>query len=204
METPLDDYRFDPKFEDKKIKHEFMALLPEGEELLWMGKIKRNSSYWYNKGTWAVIFTVISLFLSGLFLFYGYTGFMEGKFEGQYDRFLAAFGAALLPWGFSYLLAFRPLVYDAQVRYAFSATRVLLYNPAQRKQPYQWKQLAQLKELTYTSKGDNVGTISYSIVVPHHESGENALVFLPLFEFVENGGKLFKQLVALQETVVGE
>jgi hypothetical protein len=199
MEMPLDDYHFDPHFKDKKIKREFMALLPEGEELLWMGKMKRAGAYWYNKGTWAVILAVVSLFLSGLVLFYGYAGFVEGEFEGQYSRLTAAFGAALLPWGFSYLLAFRHLVYDAQVRYAFSATRVLLYRPVQSKQPYQWKQLDHLEELSYTSKGENVGTISYSIVVPDYESGEEGIVFLPLFEFVENGGEVFKRLVALQE-----
>lgn len=204
METPLDDYHFDPNFKDKKIKRDFMALLPKGETLLWMGKIKRDSAYWYSKGAWAVILSVGSLFLSGLFLFYGYTGFVEGEFEGQYHRPLLAFGAALLPWGFSYMLAFRHLVYDAQVRYAFSATRVLRYLPAQKKQPYQWEQLDRLEELSYSSKGDDTGSISYAIVVPDYQSGDEGVIFLPLFEFIENGGAVFKQLLELQEALVEE
>jgi len=142
--------------------------------------------------------------LSGLVLFYGYTGFVEGEFEGQYNRFLLAFGAALLPWGVSYLLAFRHLVYDAQVRYAFSATRVVRYLPAQKKQPYQSEQLDHLEELSYSSKSDHTGTISYAIVVPDYQRGDEGVIFLPLFEFIENGGAVFKQLVALQEALFEE
>lgn len=202
METPLDDYRFDPNFLHKKVLRDFKALLPEGEELLWMGCMSRNSSYWFSKGMLALVAVLVSSVLSAFFLFHGYIGFEEGEYAGKYNRVFAAMGAALLPWIFSYFLIFQRLWYDANTRYAFSSKHILLYLPAQKKQPYQWQVLSALGELEYKAHGDKTGTISYAIEVPHNESGGIGLIFIPLFEFLEEGEAVFEKLVALQEELI--
>ena len=161
METPLDDYRFELNFWEKKVKRDFLALLPEGEELLWMGPMKRGSSYWYSKGLFAMGTAIGSLLLSGFLLFQGYLGFIEGEFAGKYHRVFTTIGAAFLPWIASYFLAFQRLIYDSKTRYAFSPSQLLLYLPAQKKQPYQWQALLELGELEYQSHADKTGTIFY-------------------------------------------
>lgn len=199
MEMPLDDYRFEPNFRDKKVKRDFLSLLPEGEELLWVGKMKRDRSYWFSKGLLALGAVLISLFINFVLLFYGYGGFVEGEFAGKYHRVFTAMGAALLPWIASYFLCFQHLIYDAQTRYAFSSKHLLLYRPIPKKQPYQWQGLLALGELKYQSNRDKTGTISCTLEIPHYESGEIGLIFLPLFEFIENGEVIFRQLISLQE-----
>lgn len=202
METPLDDYRFDPNFMHEKVKRDFAALLPEGEELLWMGCMSRKSSYWFSKGMLALVAILVSSVLSAFFLFHGYIGFEEGEYAGKYNRVFAAMGAALLPWLFSYFLIFQRLIYDANTRYAFSTNHILLYLPAQKKQPYQWQVLSALGELEYKTHGDDTGTISYAIEVPDNGTGGIGLIFLPLFEFIEEGKAVFNKLVALQEELI--
>lgn len=202
METPLDDYRFEPNFWEKKIKRELLALLPQGEELLWMGQMKRGSSYWYSKGLFAMGVAIGSLLLSSFLLFQGYLGFIEGEFAGKYPRVFAAIGAALLPWIAGYFLAFQRLIYDSQTRYAFSSTQLVLYLPAQKKQPYQSQALLELGELEYRSHADKTGTIFYDIEVPDSESGGIGLLLLPLLEFIEDGPTVFRQLVNLQEGLI--
>ncbi len=202
METPLDDYRFEPNFWEKKVKRDFLALLPEEEELVWVGQMKRGRSYWYSKGLLAVGAVVGSLFISSFLLFHGYLGFVEGEFAQKYHRIFTAIGAAFLPWIASYFLAFQRLIYDSKTRYAFSSKHLHLYLPAQKKQPYQWQELLELGELEYKAHGDKTGTIFYLTAIPDYNSGEIGVILLPLLEFIEDGPTVFKQLVALQDGLI--
>ncbi len=198
MEMPLDDYRFEPDFQEKKVRRDFLSLLPEEEELLWTGKMQRGLSYWWSKGVLAAVASVVCLVITSFLWRQAYVGYFEGEYAGKYARVLIAFGASLLPWLASYLLLFSRLIYDARTRYGITANYLLVYNPARRKQPYKGYALTQLAHLKQKTHSDATVSITHSIEVPDEGSGETQLIDLPLLEFIEKGKAIYEQLSDLQ------
>jgi hypothetical protein len=197
-EMPLDDYRFELNSLDQQVRHKFSTLLPEGEELLWMGRMKRGFSYWLSKGFWGLLALLGCLLLTAFLWFMAYIGFYEGEYENEYPRVFIAFAASLVPWVAGYALIFRRLIYDAKTRYGLSNHYLLLYLPYNFSNPYQGYVIADLFNLSYKEHSDDTVSISYALELPDDQSGGIYWATVPLFEFLEGGLTVFNQITSLQ------